>query len=87
MQAAALRDSMKDYLKAYRSTLDSIGRNKADDWARTKLECSRDVFKEKLHEQARQMAWLSATMFSKEKQLDLYWLLQVRILSTILILT
>ncbi|XP_022660689.1 E3 ubiquitin-protein ligase RNF123-like isoform X3 [Varroa destructor] len=76
-KAAALRDSMKDYMKAYRSTLESLARNKADDWARTKLECSRDVFREKLNEQARQMAWLSATMFSKEKQLDLYWLLQV----------
>ncbi|OQR69586.1 E3 ubiquitin-protein ligase RNF123-like, partial [Tropilaelaps mercedesae] len=76
-KAAALRESMKGYLKAYRSTLESLERNKADDWARTKLECTRDVFRGKLNEQARQMAWLSATMFSKEKQLDLYWLLQV----------
>ena len=76
-QAAALRDSMKEYLKAYRLTLDAMAKRGENTFEKVRLSCSRDVFKEKLDEQARQMAWLSATMFSREKQGDLYWLLQV----------
>lgn len=68
---------MKEYLKAYRSTLDAMAKQGENSFERVRLSCSRDVFKEKLDEQARQMAWLSATMFSREKQGDLYWLLQV----------
>lgn len=71
---------MKEYLKSYRLTLDAMAKHGDNSFERIRLSCSRDVFKEKLDEQARQMAWLSATMFSREKQGDLYWLLQVRII-------
>ncbi|XP_028966775.1 E3 ubiquitin-protein ligase RNF123 [Galendromus occidentalis] len=76
-KAAALRDSMKEYLKAYRLTLDAMAKVEENSFEQARLSCSKDVFKKKLDEQARQMAWLSATMFSREKQGDLYWLLQV----------
>ncbi|XP_077582387.1 E3 ubiquitin-protein ligase RNF123 isoform X2 [Stigmatopora nigra] len=41
------------------------------------LHKSRKVFAEKLNHLSRRLAWINATIYSKEKMLDVYWLLRV----------
>uniref|UniRef100_A0A4W4FAE1 RING-type E3 ubiquitin transferase n=1 Tax=Electrophorus electricus TaxID=8005 RepID=A0A4W4FAE1_ELEEL len=41
------------------------------------LEKSQRVFSEKLNHLSRRLAWINATIYSKEKMLDVYWLLRV----------
>ncbi|KAH7976599.1 hypothetical protein HPB52_016866 [Rhipicephalus sanguineus] len=71
----AVKDNMREYLRA----VQEVRRNTA--WgekdvveALSKVE---QVFGETLAEQARHVAWLSVVVFSKEKQSDIYWLLNV----------
>lgn len=71
----SVKDNMRDYLRA----VQEVRRNTA--WgekdvaeALSKVE---QVFGETLSEQARHVAWLSVVVFSKEKQNDIYWLLNV----------
>ncbi|KAH6921421.1 hypothetical protein HPB50_000027 [Hyalomma asiaticum] len=74
-QMNSVKDNMRDYLRA----VQEVRRNTA--WgekdvaeALSKVE---QVFGETLSEQARHVAWLSVVVFSKEKQNDIYWLLNV----------
>ncbi|XP_077434784.1 E3 ubiquitin-protein ligase RNF123 isoform X3 [Vanacampus margaritifer] len=41
------------------------------------LHKSRKVFAEKLNHLSRRLAWINATIYSKEKMLDVYWLVRV----------
>ncbi|KAI9514343.1 hypothetical protein NQZ68_034145 [Dissostichus eleginoides] len=41
------------------------------------LQKSQKVFSEKLNHLSRRLAWINATIYSKEKMLDVYWLLCV----------
>ncbi|KAG7255143.1 hypothetical protein CRUP_013979, partial [Coryphaenoides rupestris] len=41
------------------------------------LQKSQKVFAEKLNHLSRRLAWINATVYSKEKMLDVYWLLRV----------
>ncbi|MEQ2222731.1 hypothetical protein ILYODFUR_029437, partial [Ilyodon furcidens] len=41
------------------------------------LQKSQKVFAEKLNHLSRRLAWINATIYSKEKMLDVYWLLCV----------
>uniref|UniRef100_A0A8C5R9J7 E3 ubiquitin-protein ligase RNF123 n=1 Tax=Leptobrachium leishanense TaxID=445787 RepID=A0A8C5R9J7_9ANUR len=41
------------------------------------LQKSQQVFSEKLNHLSRRLAWINVTIYSKEKMLDIYWLLQV----------
>ncbi|XP_036415863.1 E3 ubiquitin-protein ligase RNF123 isoform X2 [Colossoma macropomum] len=41
------------------------------------LQKSQKVFAEKLNHLSRRLAWINATIYSKEKMLDVYWLLRV----------
>ncbi|XP_070396204.1 E3 ubiquitin-protein ligase RNF123-like [Dermacentor albipictus] len=75
VKMSAVKDNMRDYLRA----VQEVRRNSA--WgerdvaeALSKVE---QVFGETLSEQARHVAWLSVVVFSKEKQNDIYWLLNI----------
>ncbi|XP_051159661.1 E3 ubiquitin-protein ligase RNF123-like isoform X2 [Leptopilina boulardi] len=80
-KVASLRDSMDEYIKAMgeiKSRL-KIVEKKADpesETVREQLLRTMEIFDTKLAEQARHMAWVRAAVYTKEKQLQLSWLLK-----------
>ncbi|KAL3172704.1 hypothetical protein MRX96_012754 [Rhipicephalus microplus] len=70
-----VKDNMREYLKAVLEVRRNTAWGEKDAVeALCKVE---QVFGETLTEQGRQVAWLSVVVFSKEKQNDIYWLLNV----------
>ncbi|XP_041349539.1 E3 ubiquitin-protein ligase RNF123-like [Gigantopelta aegis] len=79
----ALRDNLKEFVLAYQDTEEKLKRCPADmvevhDY----LGNAKQVFLDKITEQARQMGWVIAVIYSKTKQTDIAWLLRV-VLKTI----
>ncbi|XP_015440142.1 PREDICTED: LOW QUALITY PROTEIN: E3 ubiquitin-protein ligase RNF123-like [Dufourea novaeangliae] len=79
---AILRNRMSEYVTALENTktrLEQIQENKDLESRSIEEELLRtiNVFNIKLTEQARYMAWVRAVVYSKEKQLELSWLLRV----------
>lgn len=83
---AILRDEMMDYVGAM-TDLQSrlkIVKNTNDDESRAmerQLIKTVEILEKRLTEQARQMAWVRAVIFSKEKQERLAWLLKIVIMT------
>ncbi|XP_011305831.1 E3 ubiquitin-protein ligase RNF123 [Fopius arisanus] len=80
-KVANLRDSMSEYVSAMsevKARLDALKRTKDPDvGVQTELLRTIAVFNTKLSEQARHMAWVRAAVYSREKQSQLAWLLNV----------
>jgi Kip1 ubiquitination-promoting complex protein 1 len=85
-KVAYIRDLMSDYIVAMSNTknrLDSIKNLKDQESLNVQLQLVKtiDIFKKKLTEQARHMAWVRAVVFSEEKQERIVWLLKIVILT------
>ncbi|XP_057701167.1 E3 ubiquitin-protein ligase RNF123 isoform X2 [Corythoichthys intestinalis] len=75
-------DDVHEYAAALKDTDEKIARcpaRRAD--ILDELHKSRKVFAEKLNHLSRRLAWINATIYSKEKMLDVYWLLRVCIVT------
>ncbi|XP_073718060.1 E3 ubiquitin-protein ligase RNF123 [Misgurnus anguillicaudatus] len=73
-----ISDDIHEYTVALKDTEDKIAQcssKKAD--ILEELQKSQRVFAEKLNHLSRRLAWINVTIFSKEKMLDVYWLLRV----------
>ncbi|XP_047202936.1 E3 ubiquitin-protein ligase RNF123 isoform X2 [Girardinichthys multiradiatus] len=71
-------DEVHEYAVALKDTEEKIARcpaRRAD--ILEELQKSQKVFAEKLNHLSRRLAWINATIYSKEKMLDVYWLLCV----------
>uniref|UniRef100_A0AAX7T013 RING-type E3 ubiquitin transferase n=1 Tax=Astatotilapia calliptera TaxID=8154 RepID=A0AAX7T013_ASTCA len=71
-------DDVHEYAVALKDTEEKIARcpaSRAD--ILEELQKSQKVFAEKLNHLSRRLAWINATIYSKEKMLDIYWLLCV----------
>uniref|UniRef100_A0A8C8A1U4 Ring finger protein 123 n=1 Tax=Oryzias sinensis TaxID=183150 RepID=A0A8C8A1U4_9TELE len=71
-------DDVHEYAVALKDTEEKIARcppRRAD--IMDELQKSQKVFAEKLNHLSRRLAWINATIYSKEKMLDVYWLLCV----------
>uniref|UniRef100_A0A4W4F8L0 E3 ubiquitin-protein ligase RNF123 n=1 Tax=Electrophorus electricus TaxID=8005 RepID=A0A4W4F8L0_ELEEL len=71
-------DDVHEYAVALKDTEEKIARcprRRSD--ILEELEKSQRVFSEKLNHLSRRLAWINATIYSKEKMLDVYWLLRV----------
>ncbi|CAL8337644.1 unnamed protein product [Merluccius merluccius] len=71
-------DDVHEYAMALKDTEEKIARcpaRRAD--ILDELQKSQKVFAEKLNHLSRRLAWINATVYSKEKMLDVYWLLRV----------
>ncbi|KAG7493787.1 E3 ubiquitin-protein ligase RNF123 isoform X1 [Solea senegalensis] len=71
-------DDVHEYAVALKDTDEKIARcptPRAD--ILDELQKSHKVFSEKLNHLSRRLAWINATIYSKEKMLDVYWLLCV----------
>ncbi|XP_073699824.1 E3 ubiquitin-protein ligase RNF123-like [Garra rufa] len=71
-------DDVHEYAVALKDTEEKIARcpsRRAD--ILDELQKSQKVFAEKLNHLSRRLAWINATIYSKEKMLDVYWLLRV----------
>uniref|UniRef100_A0A3Q0R151 E3 ubiquitin-protein ligase RNF123 n=1 Tax=Amphilophus citrinellus TaxID=61819 RepID=A0A3Q0R151_AMPCI len=71
-------DDVHEYAVALKDTEEKITRcpsRRAD--ILEELQKSQKVFAEKLNHLSRRLAWINATIYSKEKMLDIYWLLCV----------
>lgn len=71
-------DDVHEYAIALKDTEEKIARcpsRRAD--ILEELQKSHKVFAEKLNHLSRRLAWINATIYSKEKMLDIYWLLCV----------
>uniref|UniRef100_A0A087XJN1 E3 ubiquitin-protein ligase RNF123 n=1 Tax=Poecilia formosa TaxID=48698 RepID=A0A087XJN1_POEFO len=71
-------DEVHEYAVALKDTEEKIARcptRRAD--ILDELQKSQKVFSEKLNHLSRRLAWINATIYSKEKMLDVYWLLCV----------
>ncbi|XP_024125498.1 E3 ubiquitin-protein ligase RNF123 [Oryzias melastigma] len=71
-------DDVHEYAVALKDTEEKIARcppRRAD--IMEELQKSQKVFAEKLNHLSRRLAWINATIYSKEKMLDVYWLLCV----------
>ncbi|KAM9444357.1 E3 ubiquitin-protein ligase RNF123 isoform 1-T2 [Clarias gariepinus] len=71
-------DDVHEYAVALKDTDEKIARcpgRRAD--ILEELQKSQKVFAEKLNHLSRRLAWINATIYSKEKMLDVYWLLRV----------
>uniref|UniRef100_A0A8C2DT20 RING-type E3 ubiquitin transferase n=1 Tax=Cyprinus carpio TaxID=7962 RepID=A0A8C2DT20_CYPCA len=71
-------DDVHEYAIALKDTDEKIARcpSRRPDILE-ELQKSQKVFAEKLNHLSRRLAWINATIYSKEKMLDVYWLLQV----------
>uniref|UniRef100_A0A3Q1I6T5 RING-type E3 ubiquitin transferase n=1 Tax=Anabas testudineus TaxID=64144 RepID=A0A3Q1I6T5_ANATE len=71
-------DDVHEYAVALKDTEEKIARcpAKRPD-IQEELQKSQKVFAEKLNHLSRRLAWINATIYSKEKMLDVYWLLCV----------
>nr|XP_023667118.1 E3 ubiquitin-protein ligase RNF123 [Paramormyrops kingsleyae] len=76
-------DDVREYAVALKDTEEKIARcpSKRSDILE-ELKKSQKVFLEKLNHLSRRLAWINATIYSKEKMLDIYWLLRVCIRTT-----
>ncbi|XP_049442135.1 E3 ubiquitin-protein ligase RNF123 [Epinephelus fuscoguttatus] len=71
-------DDVHEYAVALKDTEEKIARcpaRRPD--ILDELQKSQKVFAEKLNHLSRRLAWINATIYSKEKMLDVYWLLCV----------
>uniref|UniRef100_A0A665XC51 E3 ubiquitin-protein ligase RNF123 n=1 Tax=Echeneis naucrates TaxID=173247 RepID=A0A665XC51_ECHNA len=71
-------DDVHEYAVALKDTEEKIARcpaRRPD--ILEELQKSQKVFAEKLNHLSRRLAWINATIYSKEKMLDVYWLLCV----------
>ncbi|XP_061584681.1 E3 ubiquitin-protein ligase RNF123 [Cololabis saira] len=71
-------DDVHEYAVALKDTEEKIARcpaRRAD--ILDELQKSQKVFAEKLNHLSRRLAWINATIYAKEKMLDVYWLLCV----------
>lgn len=71
-------DDVHEYAVALKDTEEKISRcppRRAD--ILDELQKSHKVFAEKLNHLSRRLAWINATIYSKDKMLDVYWLLCV----------
>ncbi|XP_060766371.1 E3 ubiquitin-protein ligase RNF123 isoform X2 [Neoarius graeffei] len=71
-------DDVHEYAVALKDTEEKIARcpgRRAD--ILEELQKSQKVFAEKLNHLSRRLAWINGTIYSKEKMLDVYWLLRV----------
>uniref|UniRef100_A0A803VTY7 RING-type E3 ubiquitin transferase n=1 Tax=Ficedula albicollis TaxID=59894 RepID=A0A803VTY7_FICAL len=71
-------DDVNEYAMALKDTEEKISRcpKKRRDIHEELLK-SQKVFSEKLNHLSRRLAWINVTIYSKEKMLDIYWLLRV----------
>ncbi|XP_051550361.1 E3 ubiquitin-protein ligase RNF123-like isoform X3 [Myxocyprinus asiaticus] len=71
-------DDVHEYAIALKDTEEKIARcpSRRPDILE-ELQKSQKVFAEKLNHLSRRLAWINATIYSKEKMLDVYWLLRV----------
>uniref|UniRef100_A0A3Q2V849 RING-type E3 ubiquitin transferase n=1 Tax=Haplochromis burtoni TaxID=8153 RepID=A0A3Q2V849_HAPBU len=77
-QMVVVSDDVHEYAVALKDTEEKIARcpaRRAD--ILEELQKSQKVFAEKLNHLSRRLAWINATIYSKEKMLDIYWLLCV----------
>ncbi|XP_062843168.1 E3 ubiquitin-protein ligase RNF123 [Trichomycterus rosablanca] len=71
-------DDVHEYAVALKDTEEKIVRcPKRRPDILEELQKSQKVFAEKLNHLSRRLAWINATIYSKEKMLDIYWLLRV----------
>ncbi|CAC5401069.1 KPC1 [Mytilus coruscus] len=79
-----LRDNMKEFVESLQDTQEKINRCPPDEDAGIREELNRayKVFHNKIEEQSRKMAWVTAVTYSKTKRSDVEWLLKV-VLQTI----
>uniref|UniRef100_A0AAY4AYN7 B30.2/SPRY domain-containing protein n=1 Tax=Denticeps clupeoides TaxID=299321 RepID=A0AAY4AYN7_9TELE len=71
-------DDVHEYAVALKDTEEKIARcpsRRVD--ILEELQKSQKVFAEKLNHLSRRLAWINATIYSKEKMFDIYWLLRV----------
>lgn len=72
------RDNMQEFIQSYKDTqakLKTCPPEMTD--VRQELERAKTVFLEKIMDQARQMSWVRAVVYSKSKQEDVAWLWKV----------
>ncbi|XP_056116539.1 E3 ubiquitin-protein ligase RNF123 [Rhinichthys klamathensis goyatoka] len=71
-------DDVHEYAVALKDTDEKIARcpSRRPDIL-DELQKSQKVFAEKLNHLSRRLAWINATIYSKDKMLDVYWLLRV----------
>ncbi|XP_048025928.1 E3 ubiquitin-protein ligase RNF123 isoform X3 [Megalobrama amblycephala] len=71
-------DDVHEYAVALKDTEEKIARcpSRRPDILE-ELQKSQKVFAEKLNHLSRRLAWINATIYSKDKMLDVYWLLRV----------
>ncbi|KAK6480535.1 E3 ubiquitin-protein ligase RNF123 [Huso huso] len=75
-------DDVHEYAVALKDTEEKIARcPKQREDILEELVKSQKVFTEKLNHLSRRLAWINATIYSKDKMLDIYWLLRVCIRS------
>uniref|UniRef100_A0A8C5R7Z6 RING-type E3 ubiquitin transferase n=1 Tax=Leptobrachium leishanense TaxID=445787 RepID=A0A8C5R7Z6_9ANUR len=71
-------DDVTEYALALKDTEEKLKRcPKRRSDILDELQKSQQVFSEKLNHLSRRLAWINVTIYSKEKMLDIYWLLQV----------
>ncbi|XP_024915849.1 E3 ubiquitin-protein ligase RNF123 [Cynoglossus semilaevis] len=71
-------DDVHEYAMAQKDTEEKITRCPAQRMdILDELQKSQKVFSEKLNHLSRRLAWINTTIYSKEKMLDIYWLLCV----------
>ncbi|NXT98509.1 RN123 ligase, partial [Buphagus erythrorhynchus] len=77
-QMVGVSDDVNEYAMALKDTEEKISRcpKKRRDIHEELLK-SQKVFSEKLNHLSRRLAWINVTIYSKEKMLDIYWLLRV----------
>ncbi|XP_035827720.1 E3 ubiquitin-protein ligase RNF123 [Aplysia californica] len=74
----ALRESMQDFITNLQDTETKLSECPEDLLeVRNHLENARNVFLEKITEQARQIVWVNRIIYSPNKQKDMVWLMKV----------
>ncbi|XP_053378439.1 E3 ubiquitin-protein ligase RNF123-like [Mercenaria mercenaria] len=72
-----LKEHIQEYIQSYKDTLKKLESCPIEmTEVRDELVRARSVFLEKITEQARQICWVRAIIYSKQKQLDVAWLLK-----------
>ncbi|XP_060567835.1 E3 ubiquitin-protein ligase RNF123-like [Ruditapes philippinarum] len=72
-----LKEHIQEYIQSYKDTLKKLDCCPIEmDDVRDELIRAKSVFLEKITEQARQICWVRAVIYSKQKQLDVAWLLK-----------
>lgn len=72
------RDNMQEFIQSYKDTQSKLKTCPPEmSEVQEELERAKKVFLEKITDQARQMSWVRAFIYSKEKQEDVAWLWKV----------